>query len=109
MPVPETTVADLARALSDGRAPVLLDVRSHGEHLTVALPGSILIPLPELAERLDELEEVKGRPIVAYCHRGIRSRSATALLRAAGFPEVSSLRGGIDAWAREVAPGMARY
>jgi len=109
MPVPETTVEELAAALAEGRRPVLLDVRSHGEHLTVALPDSVLVPLPELAERLDELEDVREHEIIAYCHHGIRSRSATALLLAAGFPRVSSLRGGIEAWAVRVQPGMRRY
>ena len=91
----------------DRAAPVLLDVRSEGEHDLVALPGSVLIPLPELAERVEELD--RGRAVVAYCHHGIRSKSAAALLTAAGFRDVVSLRGGIDAWSLRIDPSLPRY
>ncbi len=109
MPVREITVEELRDALASGEAPVLLDVRGDGEHDLVHLPGSVLIPLPELPERLDELEDVRERPIVAYCHHGIRSRSAAALLSGAGFPDVVSLRGGIDAWSARIDPRLPRY
>lgn len=107
MPVPELTVRELSELLERGERPLLLDVRGYGEHETVALPGSELVPLPELADRLDELP--RDRSIVAYCHHGIRSKSAAALLISSGFSPVWSLRGGIDAWAREVEPTMRRY
>lgn len=109
MPVREVTVEELRDALVAGVAPVLLDVRGEGEHDLVHLSGSVLIPLPELAERLDELEGVRERPIVAYCHHGIRSRSAAALLAGAGFRDVASLRGGIDAWSLRIDPALPRY
>ncbi|MGH7753968.1 MAG: rhodanese-like domain-containing protein [Gemmatimonadales bacterium] len=47
--------------------------------------------------------------MVTYCHHGVRSRHAAELLRAAGFASVRSLRGGIDAWSREVNPSVPRY
>ena len=47
--------------------------------------------------------------MIAYCHRGVRSLRAAEILRAAGFTRVRSLRGGIDAWARDVDTGMATY
>jgi rhodanese-related sulfurtransferase len=46
---------------------------------------------------------------VTYCHRGVRSQRAREILAGAGYRGVRSLAGGIDAWAREVEPGMARY
>jgi rhodanese-related sulfurtransferase len=107
VPVREITVEELHDLLESGGSPLLLDVRSYGEHDLAHLPGSLLIPLPELAERVDEVE--RGRPIVAYCHHGIRSRSAAALLSGAGFADVVSLRGGIDAWSLRVDPALARY
>ncbi len=78
MPIPELTVRELSEMLGRGERPFLLDVRGYGEHETVALPGSELIPLPELAERLDEVP--RDHDVVAYCHHGIRSKSAAALL-----------------------------
>jgi rhodanese-related sulfurtransferase len=86
-----------------------LDVRNPQEVEICILPNALTIPLPYLQERIDELEELEGAPIVAYCHHGVRSISAAAILMNKGFSDVRSLRGGIDAWAREVAPNMTRY
>ncbi len=102
----EVTAQELAR---ERGAPdlVLLDVREPFEVAIAAIPGARHIPLGELPARLGELDG--HREIVAYCHRGIRSLRAVHLLRAAGFARARSLRGGIDAWARDVEPAMARY
>ena len=74
-----------------------------------ALPGSVLVPLDELTERADEIEPPPGALVVAYCHHGVRSLSAAALLDRLGLPGVASLRGGIDAWSREIDPSVPRY
>ena len=49
------------------------------------------------------------REIITVCHHGVRSLVALEILRAAGFPKVRNLRGGVDAWARDVDPSMAAY
>jgi sulfur-carrier protein adenylyltransferase/sulfurtransferase len=92
-----------------GRNPqlVLLDVREPFEWDIAHLDGARLIPLRELPKRLRELDG--HADIVAYCHHGMRSLQAVEMLRAAGFPRVRSLAGGIDAWAREVEPTVSRY
>jgi rhodanese-related sulfurtransferase len=110
MPIPEIDPATLAARLSGPleARPVLLDVRFPEEHAYVALPDSVLIPLPELDERAEELEPFRHRPIVVYCHHGVRSLDGTAYLRARGLDAVS-LRGGLDLYARTVDPRMARY
>lgn len=87
-------------------AGVLLDVREPWEHELVALPGSVLIPLGELEARLGELDP--AAPIVTYCHHGMRSAQARDILLAHGF-DATHLEGGIDAWARDRDPEMARY
>jgi rhodanese-related sulfurtransferase len=46
---------------------------------------------------------------VTFCHHGARSLKALEILKAAGFAKVRSLRGGIDAWAVNIDPTMARY
>lgn len=74
---------------------VLLDVRQPEEHEAVRIEGSLLIPLPELQQRFNELP--KGREIIAYCHHGPRGRQAATLLRAMGF-NVVNMAGGIDAY-----------
>ncbi|MBL8979278.1 MAG: sulfurtransferase [Gemmatimonadetes bacterium] len=87
--------------------PLVLDVREPHEFEIVHLEGSHLIPLRELPARLAEL--TAHRDIVALCHHGMRSLQAVELLRGAGFGSARSLAGGIDAWAVEVDPAMARY
>lgn len=110
MPVPEISPAQLAEALRAPAAarPVLLDVRHPHEHAWVALPQSVLIPLHELEERQDELAPLAGRPVVVYCHHGVRSLSGAAYLRELGLDAVS-LAGGIDRYARDVDPSLPRY
>lgn len=99
----------LAERLAAGERIHLIDVREPWEHALVALPGSLLVPLETLPHRVDEARPAAGVPVVVYCHHGIRSRTAARILSAAGIPGVASLRGGIDAWAREVDRALARY
>ena len=110
MPIPELDPATLAQQLSGPpeARPVLLDVRFPQENAWVALPDSVLIPLPELDERHDELEAFRGKRVVVYCHHGVRSLDGTAYLLARGFDAVS-LRGGIDLYSRAVDPSLPRY
>ncbi|MCB2227544.1 MAG: hypothetical protein KQH53_12780 [Desulfarculaceae bacterium] len=81
----------------------LLDVRQPKEYREKHLPGAELIPLPELKERLDEVD--RDKPVVAYCAVGGRSRAASQYLQGQGFKEVYNLSGGIKAWDGEVAAG----
>jgi adenylyltransferase/sulfurtransferase len=103
----EISVQELARSLAGGAPPLVLDVREPHEWEIAALEGATLIPLATLPARLAELDP--GRPIVTVCHKGTRSMRALELLRAAGYSDVRSLKGGVDAWAREMAPDMQRY
>ncbi|MCY1015305.1 rhodanese-like domain-containing protein [Pyxidicoccus sp. MSG2] len=110
MPIPEILPTRLAELLSGPpeSRPALLDVRFPDEHAWVALPDSVLIPLPELDERADELEALRGRPVVVYCHHGVRSLDGAAYLMARGL-EAVSLKGGIDLYSRQVDPTLPRY
>lgn len=105
----QITVEQLAQRLSTGAAIHLLDVRQPWEHETAALPDSVLIPLGELADRVDEVAAPPGVPVVVYCHHGVRSLNAAAILEQRGFTDVSSLAGGIDAWSLRVDPAVPRY
>jgi adenylyltransferase/sulfurtransferase len=101
------TVEELAANLQSHQRVTLLDVRDPGERALASIPGAILIPLDELALRLDELNPASA--YVVTCHKGGRSLRACALLREAGFKQVQSLQGGVDAWAQRIDPSMARY
>lgn len=103
----EVSATELAVLLTDGRVR-LVDVREPAERAIAALPGALALPLGELlAGGWRTLPA--DRPIVAFCHAGIRSRQAGLALLAAGFDPVSHLTGGIDAWSREVDPSVPRY
>jgi len=95
------------KALLDRGAVTLVDVREPHEAAIARVAGSVLIPLRTLPDRLSELD--KGREIVLMCHHGQRSQRALELLRQSGFARLKNLRGGIDAWSREVDPAVARY
>jgi sulfur-carrier protein adenylyltransferase/sulfurtransferase len=103
----EVSATDLSIELAGPNPPLLLDVREAIERRICVLPDQFHIPNPNLEERLAEL----GRPenLVVYCHAGLRSAYAAALLRAKGFPRVRNLVGGIDAWSEEVDPSVPRY
>jgi rhodanese-related sulfurtransferase len=85
----------------------LLDVRENEEHAYCSIKGSLNIPLAILPERLNAIDPKAA--ILAYCHHGIRSLSAVRLLRAKGFAQASSIRGGIDLWTTEIDPNLPRY
>lgn len=108
MNIPEITPEELERALAGPNPPALLDVRQSWEHALVALPGARLIPLHLLPARLEELEDLRGREVVVYCHLGVRSLTGAALLLQHGLA-AKSLAGGIDAWAVRIDPELARY
>ena len=76
----------------------VLDVRNHEEldEPTGHIANAQLIPLGELKARLDEVP--RDRPVISVCHAGMRSAQATDMLRAAGFPRVANLRGGMLLW-----------
>lgn len=99
---------ELAEKLRRGERVYLLDVRNEWEHQLARLADQALIPLQELPERLDEVRP-EGALLVAYCHHGVRSLSAAALLRQAGFAEAVSLAGGIDLWSQVIDPSVPRY
>ncbi len=105
----ETMTAEQARKWLGGRKEgefILLDVRQPAEYRAGHLPGALFIPLPELPDRVGELDHSK--PVLAYCRSGNRSRSAAALLLTEGFDNVSSMEGGISAWNGQVAVGDYR-
>jgi adenylyltransferase/sulfurtransferase len=103
----EIAPADLQARLAGEGTFVLLDVRNIQEYQLCHLPGSLLIPLPELGERLHDLDSSKE--IIVYCKSGARSRSAAQLLNSQGFTHVKHLTGGILAWIAEIDPSMQHY
>jgi rhodanese-related sulfurtransferase len=83
----------------------LLDVRTEEEYdsSTGHLQGSVLIPVQELAARLEELAPHKHRAIIAICRSGHRSEWATSMLRGQGYLALNMV-GGMIRWNIEGRP-----
>jgi adenylyltransferase/sulfurtransferase len=105
--VPQISPAELQRRLAGPEPPCVLDVRQDWEWAIAHLEGSLHIPLNEIPIRLKELDA--SREIIALCKAGGRSQRAAEFLLTHGYSRVANLSGGIDAWAREVDPGMGTY
>jgi len=97
-----TEYADIA----DKPDVVLLDVREPHEYEINRIEGSTLIPKDTLAGKLSELDPTKE--YVVHCKSGVRSLESTELLRGAGI-RARSMRGGIDAYSRQVDDSIPIY
>ena len=90
--------------LINRRDAVVLDVRDAEQYKAGHITNARHIPESEIESRMKELEKVKSRPIIVSCARGNRSTNIANRLRALGFGEVFSLRGGIAAWQQANMP-----
>ncbi|MBC3932116.1 rhodanese-like domain-containing protein [Undibacterium curvum] len=83
---------------------LILDVRNAEEFAAGHLPNAKHIPLPDLANRLKEIEKSKNQVVITVCASGVRSASAASVLAKAGFTQVFSLEGGTNAWREQGLP-----
>ncbi|AVZ31676.1 molybdopterin-synthase adenylyltransferase MoeB [Nodularia spumigena] len=112
MEMSEMTVKELKELLDSGAKDfVLLDVRNPHEYEIAKIPGAVLIPLPDI-ENGDGVTKVKeilnGHRLIAHCKLGGRSAKALAILKEAGI-EGTNVKGGINAWSKEVDPSVPEY
>ena len=104
----EITATELKNRLDSGEDIQLIDVRQPDEYAFAKIEGARLIPLGEIVQRMDELDETKER--VIHCKMGGRSAKAIESLTRAGFRgNMSNLKGGITAWSNEVDPKVPKY
>jgi adenylyltransferase/sulfurtransferase len=104
----EITVQELKEKMDAGEDIELIDVRQPDEYQKAKIEGAKLIPLPEIIQRMDEIDNSK--PIVVHCKMGGRSAKAIEFLQAAGFEgDMSNLVGGITAWSDQIDPSVPKY
>ncbi|MGB3330397.1 MAG: rhodanese-like domain-containing protein [Thermomicrobiales bacterium] len=91
----ETDVATVVEGLAAGTITVV-DVREQDEWRAGHIRGAIHIPLGSLGERTAKID--RSKPVVTVCRSGMRSLRGADTLRAAGFEDVRSMAGGMNAW-----------
>ena len=107
MGVQTLSVTEFKTWRDDNKDCVLLDVREDGEVAHANIDGHTHIAMNLIPLRHNELPDDK--PIVVYCHHGMRSMQVALFLEHAGFSDVYNLSGGIEAWSVQIDPSVARY
>jgi rhodanese-related sulfurtransferase len=96
---PNIKIADVQKKINAKNNILLLDVRTATEFdgSLSHIAGAVLLPIQELEQRIDELNEHKEKEIIVICRSGNRSQSGTRILISHGFNAVNML-GGMKAW-----------
>ncbi len=106
----EATVEELKAGMDNGAGVFLLDVREPNEYQICRIPGSVLIPLGQLLNRLDELPDPSDRrEFIVHCKMGGRSAKAVRQLHERGYTRARNLKGGILAWIDRIDPSQPKY
>ena len=103
----ELSVTDLKAMQERGDTFLLIDVREAFEFDRFSIPGSTLIPLDKLKDKVNDLDP--KLTTIVHCKTGNRSAQAVEFLQRNGFNKVKHLRGGILAWADEIDPSIKKY
>lgn len=104
----EITAAELKERLEHDDKLQIIDVREPFEFDIARIPGTKLIPLGQVVNRMNEIDP--SRETVIHCKGGVRSAKAIEALKRAGFPgPLINLKGGITAWSDEVDPSVPKY
>lgn len=104
----EITATELKERLDRGDDLQIIDVREPNEYETARLEGSKLIPLGQVVNRRDEIDET--RETIVHCKLGGRSAKAIESLQRAGFKgRLVNLKGGLTAWSNDVDPNVPKY
>lgn len=88
---------EVTQLINKGKT-LILDVREQAEYASGHLRDAKHIPLGELSGRIGELDKAKSKTVIVVCQSGARADKAVRQLKAAGFPDVTSLDGGMAAW-----------
>jgi adenylyltransferase/sulfurtransferase len=104
----ELSVKELKAKLDSGENIQLIDVREQHEVEICSFDNAIHIPMGEIINRRNEIDQ--NKTVVIHCRSGARSASViNALEQNFGFKEMYNLKGGIIAWANEIDLNMATY
>jgi rhodanese-related sulfurtransferase len=99
----ELNVSDAVQLINRQDA-AIVDVRDAAEFRSGHIPNARNIPAGDISERGKDLEKLKKKPILLACGSGNRSASAATDLQKAGFEQVYTLAGGMNAWQQAGMP-----
>jgi rhodanese-related sulfurtransferase len=100
--LPNEINVDEAYKLYQSKGAFFLDVREQSEWDSFHIPGTMLVPLGQLPQRLSEIP--KDQSIVVVCRSGNRSASGRDILKQAGYTNVTSMAGGVTTWKTQGYP-----
>ena len=83
---------------------VVIDLRSVDAFSKGHIVNARNIPSDELDAKMNSLEAIKSKPIVAVCDAGPTSTKAVTTLRSAGFESVYGIKGGMSGWTQAGLP-----
>ena len=87
------SASDAKQGISEGKFPVILDVRTDMEYKLGHYPEAVHIPTAKLAEEIETKLPSKTTGILVYCNTGQRSRHAADVLKAKGYKDVRYISG----------------
>ncbi len=101
-----SNVQELSSAISNGTAPLVVDVRTNKEWNAGHIDGAMHIPLGDLARRAAEIP--RDRPVATMCEAGYRSSLAASVLARAGLDSIVNVTGGMSAWRALVPAAISK-
>lgn len=103
----DVTVYDVKARIDANNPLVLLDIRENAELDICKLPHAQHMPMRQVIANRQAIP--RDKPVIVFCHTGVRSAALVGRLRKAGFDNVLNMIGGIDAWSRYIDPSIPRY
>ncbi len=105
----EISVTDLKKRIDAGEELFILDIREPHELQVAAIGHTAHIPMGELAQRVEELADLKQKEFVVMCRSGARSQRCVDFLKSKGFEGALNLSGGILAWSDQIDQTVPKY
>jgi rhodanese-related sulfurtransferase len=101
---PDSVTLDVARKELESGQSRLIDIREPQEHATGVASGVQLLPMRQLASRINEIPNDPKQPVLLICNTQNRSSATLKYLREKGYTNVRFVQGGMSEWARRAWP-----
>ena len=100
----QATPLQATQMINRGKSTAVIDVRSADEFAAGHLRDAKNMPLADLANRIGELDKNKVKTVILVCQSGARADKAARQLKSAGFEDIYTLEGGVNAWSAAGLP-----